>query len=67
VEEAVRESGRERDVSRLVADGHTNEEIGEKVDLSALTVRSRWARVARTRNTGDRGHLASGRYSEVDR
>jgi ATP/maltotriose-dependent transcriptional regulator MalT len=32
---------RPRDVLRLVADGQTNEEIGERVDLCALTGTSR--------------------------
>ena len=32
---------RRRDVLRLVADGHTNEESGEDVDLCALTGTSR--------------------------
>jgi DNA-binding CsgD family transcriptional regulator len=60
VEEAVGElSARGRDILRLVADGHTNEEIGEKVDLSALTVKSHLARVARTPGTGDRAHMVA--------
>jgi DNA-binding NarL/FixJ family response regulator len=60
VEEAVGElSARERDVLRLVADGHTNKEIGEKVDLSALTVKSHLARIARKLGTGDRAHMVA--------
>jgi DNA-binding NarL/FixJ family response regulator len=60
VEEAVAElSARERDVLRLVADGHTNKEIGEKVDLSALTVKSHVARIAREPGTGDRAHMVA--------
>jgi DNA-binding NarL/FixJ family response regulator len=59
-EEAVGElSPRERDVLRLVADGHTNKEIGEKVDLSALTVNSHLARIARKLGTGDRAHTVA--------
>ncbi|MGY1856819.1 LuxR C-terminal-related transcriptional regulator [Modestobacter sp. SYSU DS0290] len=60
VEEAVGElSPRERDILRLVADGHTNKEIGEKVDLSALTVKSHLARIARKLGTGDRAHMVA--------
>ena len=60
VEEAVGElSARERDILRLVADGHTNKEIGEKVNLSALTVKSHLARIARKLGTGDRAHMVA--------
>jgi DNA-binding NarL/FixJ family response regulator len=60
VEEAVGElSARERDILRLVADGHTNKEIGELVDLSALTVKSHLARIARKLGTGDRAHMVA--------
>jgi DNA-binding CsgD family transcriptional regulator len=60
VEEAVAElSARERDVLRLVADGHTNKEIGNEVDLSALTVKSHLARIARKPGTGDRAHMVA--------
>ena len=52
-------SGRERDILRLVADGHTNKEIGDKVDLSALTVKSHLARIARKLGTGDRAHMVA--------
>jgi DNA-binding CsgD family transcriptional regulator len=59
-EEAVGElSPRERDILRLVADGHTNKEIGEKVDLSAVTVKSHLARSARKLGTGDRAHMVA--------
>ncbi|WP_222266216.1 LuxR C-terminal-related transcriptional regulator [Modestobacter marinus] len=59
-EEAVGElSPRERDILRLVADGHTNKEIDEKVDLSALTVKSHLARIARKLGTGDRAHMVA--------
>jgi len=60
VEEAVGElSARERDILRLVADGHTNKEIAELVDLSALTVKSHLARIARKLGTGDRAHMVA--------
>jgi DNA-binding CsgD family transcriptional regulator len=59
-EEAVDElSARERDILRLVADGHTNKEIGETVDLPALTVKSHLARIARSLGTGDRAHMVA--------
>ena len=69
MEEAVGElSARERDILRLVADGHTNEEIGELVELSALTVTSQLARIARELGTGDRAHMvAPGIHSGVVR
>ena len=55
MEEAVGErSARQRNILPLVDDGHTNEEIGEKVDLSALTVKGS---LARTLGTGDRAHM----------
>jgi len=52
-------SARECDVLRLVADGHTNKEIGEKVDLSALNVKSHLARIAREPGTGYRAHMVA--------
>ncbi len=60
VEEGVGElSTREREVLRLVAEGHTNKEIGDLVDLSALTVKSHLARIARKLGTGDRAHMVA--------
>jgi DNA-binding NarL/FixJ family response regulator len=60
VEEAVGElSARERDILRLAADGYTNKEIGEKVDLSALTVKNHLARMAPELGTGDRAHMVA--------
>ena len=59
-DEAVGElSARARDILRLVADGYTNEEIGEKVDLSPLTVKSHRARTARKLGAGDRAHVVA--------
>lgn len=59
-DEAVGElSAREREILRLVAEGHTNKEIGELVDLSALTVKSHLARIARKLGTGDRAHMVA--------
>jgi DNA-binding NarL/FixJ family response regulator len=60
MEEAVGQlSARERGILRLVAEGHTNKEIGAKVDLSALTVKSHLARIARKLGTGDRAHMVA--------
>src|SRR5213082_3403083 len=39
-------SGRELEVLRLVADGQSNKQIGDKLGLSALTVKSHLARIA---------------------
>ena len=52
-------SARELDILRLVAEGHTNKEIGELVDLSALTVKSHLSRIARKLGTGDRAHMVA--------
>lgn len=52
-------SAREVDILRLVAEGHTNKEIGDLVDLSALTVKSHLARIARKLGTGDRAHMVA--------
>ncbi|MEI4271448.1 response regulator transcription factor [Klenkia sp. LSe6-5] len=52
-------SAREVDILRLVAEGHTNKEIGDVVDLSALTVKSHLARIARKLGTGDRSHMVA--------
>ena len=60
VEEGVGElSAREREILRLVAEGHTNKEIGDLVDLSALTVKSHLVRIARKLGTGDRAHMVA--------
>ena len=56
----VRElSGREIEVLRLVADGKSNKEIGEHLGLSALTVKSHLARIARKLGTGDRAEMVA--------
>ena len=47
-------SAREVEVLRLVADGRSNKEIGNKLSLSALTVKSHLAHIARKLGTGDR-------------
>jgi DNA-binding NarL/FixJ family response regulator len=50
-------SAREIEVLRLVADGRSNREAGEVLGLSALTVKSHLARIARKLGTGDRAEM----------
>ena len=50
-------SAREVEVLQLVADGRSNKEIGEALGLSALTVKSHLARIARKLGTGDRAEM----------
>lgn len=50
---------RELGVLRLVADGRTNRQIGERLDLSALTVKSHLARISRKVGTGDRAEMVA--------
>jgi len=52
-------SDREVEVLELVADGRSNKEIGEELGLSALTVKSHLARIARKLGTGDRAELVA--------
>lgn len=52
-------SGREIEVIRMVADGRSNKWIGERLDLSALTVKSHLARIGRKLGTGDRAHIVA--------
>ncbi len=52
-------SGREVEVLSLVSDGQSNKEIGEKLGLSALTVKSHLARIARKLGTGDRAEMVA--------
>lgn len=52
-------SGREIEVLRLVSDGQSNKQIGEQLGLSALTVKSHLARVARKVGTGDRAEMVA--------
>jgi DNA-binding NarL/FixJ family response regulator len=59
-ENAVSElSAREVEVLRLVADGQSNREIGDQLQLSALTVKSHLARIARKLGTGDRAEMVA--------
>ncbi len=50
-------SAREIEVLRAVANGKTNRDIGEVLGLSALTVKSHLARIARKLGTGDRAEM----------
>jgi DNA-binding NarL/FixJ family response regulator len=50
-------SQREIDVLQFVADGRSNREVGEELGLSALTVKSHLARIARKLGTGDRAEM----------
>ena len=52
-------SGREIEVLRLVSDGRSNKQIGEELGLSALTVKSHLARIARKLGTGDRAEMVA--------
>ncbi len=52
-------SGREIEVLRLVADGQSNKQVGELLSLSALTVKSHLARIARKLGTGDRAEMVA--------
>jgi DNA-binding NarL/FixJ family response regulator len=50
-------SGREVEVLQLVSEGRSNKDIGEALGLSALTVKSHLARIARKLGTGDRAEM----------
>ncbi len=52
-------SAREVEVLHLVADGRSNKWIGERLSLSALTVKSHLARIGRKLGTGDRAHMVA--------
>ena len=43
----------------LVAGGHSNKQIGDTLGLSALTVKSHLARIARKLGTGDRAEMVA--------
>lgn len=52
-------SAREVEVLQLVADGQSNKEIGEALNLSALTVKSHLSRIGRKVGTGDRAQMVA--------
>jgi DNA-binding NarL/FixJ family response regulator len=52
-------SAREVEVLQLVAAGHSNKEIGKKLNLSSLTIRSHLSRIGRKLGTGDRVRMVT--------
>jgi DNA-binding NarL/FixJ family response regulator len=52
-------STREVEVLQLVADGQSNKEIGDVLNLSALTVKSHLSRIGRKLGTGDRAQMVA--------
>ena len=52
-------SAREIQVLQLVAEGKSNKDIGTALGLSALTVKSHLARIARKLGTGDRAEMVA--------
>lgn len=50
---------REIRVLRLIAEGNTNSAVGERLGISALTVKSHLARIARKLGTGDRAGMVA--------
>jgi DNA-binding NarL/FixJ family response regulator len=52
-------SAREIQVLQLVAEGKSNKDIGVHLGLSALTVKSHLARIARKLGTGDRAEMVA--------
>jgi len=52
-------SARELEVLSLVAAGRSNRDIGAELHLSALTVKSHLARIARKLGTGDRAEMVA--------
>lgn len=52
-------SSREVEVLQLVSEGRSNKDIGDALGLSALTVKSHLARIARKVGTGDRAEMVA--------
>lgn len=52
-------TARELGVLQLVSEGRTNRDIGEVLQLSALTVKSHLARISRKIGTGDRAEMVA--------
>ncbi len=52
-------SGREVEVLQLVAEGQSNKQIGGRLGLSSLTVKSHLARIGRKLGTGDRAEMVA--------
>ncbi len=52
-------TSRELGVLELVAEGRSNKQIGEALELSSLTVKSHLARISRKIGTGDRAEMVA--------
>ena len=52
-------TARELDVVRLVAEGFSNKEIAQRLELSPLTIKSHLGRIARKLGVGDRAHIVA--------
>lgn len=52
-------SGREVQVLQLVAHGQSNKDVGERLGLSSLTVKSHLSRISRKLGTGDRAEMVT--------
>jgi DNA-binding NarL/FixJ family response regulator len=52
-------TAREIQVITLVADGHSNKEIGTRMSLSALTVKNHLARIGRKLGAGERAQIVA--------
>lgn len=52
-------TAREIEVLSLVADGWSNKQIGHRLEVSALTVKSHLARIGRKLGVGDRAHMVA--------
>jgi DNA-binding NarL/FixJ family response regulator len=52
-------SGREVQVLQLVAHGQSNKDVGERLGLSSLTVKSHLSRISRKLGTGDRAQMVT--------
>lgn len=59
-------SDREREIVAQVARGRSNKQIGESLDLSALTVKSHLHRIARKVGTGSRAGIVAAAYRNGD-
>ncbi len=52
-------TAREVEVLQAVSEGLSNKQIGERLGLSSLTVKSHMARIARKLGSGDRAQLVA--------
>ena len=58
-ERAALLTAREKEVLAALVAGQSNKQIGEQLGLSALTVKSHLARIARKLGTGDRAEMVA--------